>query len=110
MGIRSSATILALNRLLHASWVGVLLFLAWVMRRTTLTNASFAGQVTGKKWSEAFPGVPPEPRTGHNDMIGLLQAAASGDSDALDAVTEFVQREADAWFPGPAQQFLTVGI
>lgn len=62
----------------------------------TLVNRSFAANVTGKKWSEAFPGVPPEPRTGHNAMIGLLQAASGGDSAALDSIAKWVRREAEA--------------
>jgi hypothetical protein len=61
----------------------------------TLSNFAFAAEARGKKWSVAFPGVPPEPRTGHNAMIGLLQSAATGDVDALDAVSEFVKREAE---------------
>lgn len=74
----------------------------------TLTNSSFAAQITGKKWSEAFPGVPPIPRTGHDDMINLVQAAASGDLNALDAVTEFVQREAGSAAFDPSGKFRVV--
>ena len=60
----------------------------------TLVNSTSASEFIGNKWSAAFPGVPPEPRTGHNAMIQLLQGAASGDASAVDALTTFVQREA----------------
>ena len=59
----------------------------------TLTNSSFAQQVTGLKWSLAFPGVPPEPRIGHSAMINLLKDAATGDSASLDALKSFVVNE-----------------
>lgn len=71
----------------------------------TLTNGAFVSEVTGRKWSEVFPGVPPEPRTGHNAMIGLLQAAGAGDADALDAISTWVQREAQAAAFDPAGGF-----
>ena len=61
-----------------------------------LANNGFTAQVTGLRWSEAFPGVPPEPRTGHSAMVNLLQAAASGDDAALEAIRIFVEREAGA--------------
>lgn len=59
----------------------------------TLTNSSFAKQATGLKWSQAFPGVPPEPRIGHNAMINLLKDAAAGDSASLDTLKYFVESE-----------------
>lgn len=71
----------------------------------TLVRPSTATEFTGKKWSEAFPGVPPAPRTGHNAMIGLLQAVATGDAAALAAVTDFVRREAGAAAFDPAGAF-----
>lgn len=73
-----------------------------------LANSAFTQQVTGLKWSDAFPGVPPEPRTGHNAMIGLLQAAASGDSNALDAISTWVEREATAASFDPAGGFRVI--
>lgn len=71
----------------------------------TLVNPNFASEVIGLKWSQAFPGVPPKPRTGHNAMIGLLIAAAGGDSSALDEITDFVKLEADRAAFDPASQF-----
>lgn len=60
----------------------------------TLSNALFSFHASGQKWSDVFPGVPPEPRTGHNAMIGQLQAAAAGDADALGAIRTWIEREA----------------
>jgi hypothetical protein len=77
----------------------------------TLVNSSFANEVIGlKKWSEAFPGVPPEPRIGHNAMIGLLADAARSDDlsvreMALDKITDFVKNEAYRAAFDPAGQF-----
>jgi hypothetical protein len=71
----------------------------------TLVRAGFAEAVTGLKWSAAFPGVPPLPRTGHSDMTVLLQAAASGDTAALAAVEEFVRREGGSAAFNPANSF-----
>lgn len=71
----------------------------------TLVSSSAAAEFTGKKWSEAFPGIPPIPRTGHNAMIGQLQAAVAGDATALAAITEFVQREASVAAFNPAGGF-----
>lgn len=59
----------------------------------TVNSSSFTNQATGLKWSQAFPGVPPEPRIGHNAMINLLKDAASGESSALDALKRFVETE-----------------
>jgi len=59
----------------------------------TVNSSSFTNQVTGLKWSQAFPGVPPEPRIGHSAMISLLNDAASGDSVALDTLKQFIQTE-----------------
>ena len=71
----------------------------------TLNNGAFVDEVTGRKWSEVFPGVPPEPRTGHNAMIALLQAAGSGDAGALNAISTWVQREAQSAAFDPAGGF-----
>jgi hypothetical protein len=71
----------------------------------TLVSSSAATEFTGKNWSEAFPGIPPVPRTGHSAMVGQLQAAAAGDATALAAITEFVQREASGSAFNPAGGF-----
>lgn len=73
-----------------------------------LANNSFTQQVTGLKWSTAFPGVPPEPRTGHNAMIGLLKDAAGGNSDALDAISLWLEREATQAAFDPAGNFRVI--
>ena len=73
-----------------------------------LTNSAFTREVTGLKWSEAFPGVPPEPRTGHNAMIQLLQAAATGDGAALGAITSWVEREATGAAFDPSGNFRVI--
>ena len=59
----------------------------------TITSSAFADTVVGVKWSEAFPGVVPESRVGHNAMISLLIEAAEGDTSALTALTDFVTTE-----------------
>jgi hypothetical protein len=59
----------------------------------TITSSAFTYTVGGLKWSEAFPGVPPEPRVGHNAMVSLLIDAAAGDADALSDLTDFVTTE-----------------
>ncbi len=59
----------------------------------TFMNATFARQVIGLKWSQAFPGVPPTPRIGHNAMINLLRDAATGNTSALDTLKFFVESE-----------------
>ncbi len=59
----------------------------------TISSSAFTYTVGGLKWSEAFPGVPPEPRVGHNAMVSLLIDAAAGDSDALSGLTDFVTNE-----------------
>lgn len=74
----------------------------------TLTNFSFASQVTGLKWSEVFPGVAPLPRTGHNAMIGLLRNAAAGDTVARNSIVEFIQREAGHAAFNPAGNFRVI--
>ena len=71
----------------------------------TLNNGTFAGTATGRKWGEVFPGVPPEPRTSHSDMIGLLQTAGSGDTGARAAIATWVKREAQAAAFNPAGGF-----
>ena len=74
----------------------------------SLTNPSFAAAVTGRKWSEAFPGVTPDTRVGHNALIGLLQQAAAGDQAALDALVEFVRTEGVRAAFDPADRFRVV--
>lgn len=59
----------------------------------TVISSEFANSVIGQKWSQAFPGVPPDPRIGHNAMINLLKNAAAGDASALNQLTEFVKKE-----------------
>jgi PEP-CTERM motif len=71
----------------------------------TFVNPSFANDVLGLKWSEAFPGVTPAERIRHDDMVDLLSDAAAGDGIALDKLTTFVKGEAyDASFD-PAGEF-----
>lgn len=74
----------------------------------TLANSSFTRQITGKKWSEAFPGVAPVPRTGHNALIGLVRAASGGDSEAVDDLTAFIRREAETAAFDPAKGFRVI--
>ena len=63
------------------------------------TNNDFAYGVLGYKWSEIFPGITPDSRISHSELILLLSDAASGDSSALNVLTEFVKYEAyDAAF------------
>jgi len=59
----------------------------------TITSLAFSYTVGGLKWSEAFPGVPPEPRIGHNAMVDLLKDAASGSSSALTDIYNWVKTE-----------------
>ncbi len=59
----------------------------------TVISSGFANSVIGQKWSQAFPGVPPDPRIGHNAMINLLKNAAAGNASALNQLTEFVKKE-----------------
>lgn len=62
----------------------------------TFVDPDFAASVTGLKWSEVFPGVSPEPRIRHNELISLIIDAAgtNPDSDALTKLTGFVENEA----------------
>lgn len=71
----------------------------------TLTNSSFAEQVTGLKWSQAFPGIPPEPRIGHNAMITLLKDAATGNTLSLDTLKKFIVSEGYQAGFDPAENF-----
>jgi hypothetical protein len=65
----------------------------------TFTNGGFARDAAGFKWSEIFPGITPETRMRHSEIISLLADVASGDSAALARVTDFVRFEAyDAVF------------
>lgn len=59
----------------------------------TLTSSDFADTVLGIKWSEAFPGVTPESRVGHNTMISYLINATAGDLSSIEALTRFVKTE-----------------
>ena len=59
----------------------------------TVISSEFANSVIGQKWSQAFPGVPPDPRIGHNAMINLLKNAAVGGESALKQLTDFVKKE-----------------
>jgi len=73
-----------------------------------LANSGFTREVTGKKWSEAFPGTGEVPRIGHNDMIGLLRDAASGDKTALTSIIDWVGREAQTAAFDPHQSFRVI--
>lgn len=59
----------------------------------TITSLAFSYTVGGLKWSEAFPGIPPGARVGHNAMINLLGDAAGGSTTALLALNDFVMTE-----------------
>jgi hypothetical protein len=60
----------------------------------TITSLAFSNTVGGLKWSQAFPGVPPDPRVGHSAMINLLRDAQSGaSSSSVDALTDWVIAE-----------------
>ena len=74
----------------------------------TFVNSSFAYEAAGHKWSEVFPGVPPEPRIGHNAMIELLAEAVGGDLTALNSLTNFVKNEAYQGAFDPAGSFKVV--
>ena len=74
----------------------------------TITSSVFAGTVGGLKWSEAFPGVPLEPRVGHSAMISLLIDATAGDTGALTALTDFVTTEGYVAAFNPAGGFVVL--
>jgi hypothetical protein len=74
----------------------------------TATSSAFAQAVTGIKWSEAFPGVPPEPRVTHAEMIDLLADAAVGDRVALSELTAWVKSEGFSAAFNPAGAFTVV--
>jgi hypothetical protein len=74
----------------------------------TFVNESFGNSVIGVKWSGAFPGVPPEPRTGHNAMVGLITTAAGGNAAALGTLESWVQREAGPAAFDPAGDFMAI--
>lgn len=59
----------------------------------TITSLDFSYTVGGLKWSQAFPGVTPDTRVGHDAMIGLLGDAAGGSTTALGALEDFVKSE-----------------
>jgi len=59
----------------------------------TITSLAFSSTVGGLKWSQAFPGVTPETRVGHDAMINLLGDAAGGSATAQLALEDFVKTE-----------------
>jgi PEP-CTERM motif-containing protein len=59
----------------------------------TITSLAFSYTVGGLKWSEAFPGIAPGTRVGHNAMINLLGDAVGGSDAALLALEDFVKAE-----------------
>ena len=59
----------------------------------TLTSLDFSYTVGGLKWSQAFPGITPETRVGHDAMINLFVDAAGGSATALGAIQNFVKTE-----------------
>jgi hypothetical protein len=59
----------------------------------TIASLAFSNTVGGLKWSEAFPGVTPGTRVGHDAMINLLGDAAGGSGTALDSIKNFVRTE-----------------
>ena len=71
----------------------------------TLTNGSFADEATGVNWGAVFPGIPPEPRIGHNAMIALLKDAAAGDAAALATILGFIDTEGHRAAFDPAGEF-----
>jgi len=74
----------------------------------TFTRSSFFHEVVGFKWSEIYPGLTPESRIRHSEMVALLANAALNDSASLSRLTDFVRYEAyDAAFD-PAGEFTTI--
>ena len=53
----------------------------------TITSSAFADSVLGMKWSVVFPGVTPETRVRHSEMVSLLQALD------FSSLTNFVKTE-----------------
>jgi hypothetical protein len=74
----------------------------------TITSLAFSYTVGGLKWSQAFPGVPPDPRVGHNAMINLLRNAESGSSLATDALTNWVKTEGYRAAFDPSSSFVVL--
>lgn len=74
----------------------------------TITSLAFSYTVGGFKWSEAFPGVPPMPRVGHNAMIAALIDAEAGSSGALELLTNFVVTEGDIAAFNPDKSFVVL--
>lgn len=68
----------------------------------TITNSTFAESVLGIKWSVVFPGVSPDPRVRHNEMISLLQGL-----DVI-SLTNFVMTEGYRAAFDPAGDFSVV--
>ncbi len=59
----------------------------------TITSVDFSYTVGGLKWSQAFPGITPDTRVGHDAMINLLGDAAGGSTTALVSLEKFVKTE-----------------
>jgi PEP-CTERM motif len=74
----------------------------------TITSLAFSYTVGGLKWSEAFPGITPESRVGHNAMINLLQGAEGGSSTAVDALTDWVMTEGYQAAFDPGSEFVVL--
>ena len=63
-----------------------------------IVNDAFAQSIVGTPWSQLFPGIGGE-RVRHSEFVALLTDASAGDSDALNAVLDFVRDDAAAaWF------------
>ena len=59
----------------------------------TVSGFAFSYPLGGLKWSKAFPAFPPEPRIGHNAMVGLLKDAEAGASSAMASLKNWVMTE-----------------
>jgi hypothetical protein len=68
----------------------------------TITNTTFADSTLGMKWSAAFPGVTPETRFRHSEMVSLLQTLD------VSALTNFVKTEGYRAAFDPAGDFSVV--
>lgn len=68
----------------------------------TITNTAFADSTLGMKWSVAFPGVTPETRVRHSEMILMLQALD------VTSLTNFVKTEGYRAAFDPAGDFSVV--
>ena len=68
----------------------------------TITSSAFADSVLGIKWSVVFPGVTPETRVRHNEMVSLLQTLD------VSSLTNFVKTEGYRAAFDPAGDFSVV--